>query len=87
MKNRKPLTNKFGEVRELTNADFSTAKSFSDLPDSLQAKLRTRGAQKKPVKIPVTIRLSPEIVEHFKAYGRGWQTRIDDALKSHIGSK
>jgi uncharacterized protein (DUF4415 family) len=27
------------------------------------------------------IRLSPEVVRHFKAKGPGWQSRIDDALR------
>ena len=39
-----------------------------------------RGPQKAPVKVPVTIRLSPEVVERFRATGDGWQTRIDTAL-------
>lgn len=29
----------------------------------------------------VTLRLSREVVAHFKADGPGWQSRIDDALK------
>lgn len=30
--------------------------------------------------MPISIRLSPEVVAHFKAKGKGWQTRIDEAL-------
>jgi uncharacterized protein (DUF4415 family) len=33
----------------------------------------------------VSIRLSPEVVEHFKKTGPGWQTRIDEALKKVVG--
>ena len=40
-----------------------------------------RGPQKAPTKKLVSLRLSPEVVEHFKAGGRGWQTRIDRTLK------
>lgn len=41
-----------------------------------------RGRPIKPdPKIPTTIRLSPEVVERFRATGDGWQTRIDAALK------
>ncbi len=29
----------------------------------------------------ITIRLSPEVVEKFRASGSGWQTRIDAVLK------
>jgi uncharacterized protein (DUF4415 family) len=28
--------------------------------------------------------LSPEVIEHFKATGPGWQTRIDGALLESI---
>ena len=33
----------------------------------------------------VTIRLSRDVIDHFKAGGRGWQTRIDEALRDWIG--
>ncbi len=38
-----------------------------------------RVAHKKP-----TIRLSPEVVESFRATGSGWQTRMDAALKDWL---
>ena len=31
-------------------------------------------------KVPIAIRLSPDVVEYFKATGAGWQSRIDSAL-------
>ena len=43
-----------------------------------------RGPQKAPTKKLVSLRLSPEVVEHFKAGGRGWQTQIDRTLKEAI---
>jgi uncharacterized protein (DUF4415 family) len=46
-----------------------------------------RGAQKEPTKQLVSLRLSPEVLEHFKATGPGWQTRIDQTLKSAIRKK
>ena len=46
-----------------------------------------RGAQVAPRKIPVSIRLSAEVVEHFKAQGKGWQSRIDEALKAAIAQR
>ncbi len=36
-------------------------------------------------KVSTTIRLSRDVIEHFKAGGRGWQTRINDALREWIG--
>ena len=35
-------------------------------------------------KVSTTIRLSQDVIDHFKAAGRGWQTRIDDALRDWI---
>jgi uncharacterized protein (DUF4415 family) len=46
-----------------------------------------RGPQKEPTKQLVSLRLSAEVLEHFKATGPGWQTRIDQTLKSAIRRK
>jgi len=86
MAKRSPLTNKAGEVRELTEDDFKHATPFTALPDSLRTTLsrRARGPQKAPVKERITIRLSPEVVAPFRATGDGWQTRLDAALKDWL---
>jgi len=36
-------------------------------------------------KVSTTIRLSRDVIDHFRAGGRGWQTRIDEALREWIG--
>jgi uncharacterized protein (DUF4415 family) len=76
---------------EWTKADFAKATKFpegvrlKDLkPSELARILPTRGPQKAPTKIPVSIRLSPEVISHFKAKGPGWQSRIDDALRKIV---
>jgi uncharacterized protein (DUF4415 family) len=73
---------------EWTKADFAAATKFprgmrlKDLkPGEFVRILGKRGPQKEPTKIPVSIRLSPEVISHFKAKGPGWQSRIDDALR------
>jgi len=43
-----------------------------------------RGAQKAPRKLATAIRLSPEVAAFFKSGGRGWQTRIDEALREYV---
>jgi uncharacterized protein (DUF4415 family) len=84
---RKPLTDEEGEVRELTREEiFAMRPAAEVLPPELLAILPKRlpgqrGAQKAPVKRQVTLRLDENIVAHFKAGGRGWQTRINAALK------
>jgi uncharacterized protein (DUF4415 family) len=44
----------------------------------------TRGKQRAAVKVPVSIRLSPDVLEYFKRGGDGWQTRLEDALQVYI---
>ena len=69
---------------EWTEEMFAQAKRISDLPTLLQSKLRGRGPQKAPPKVSTTIRLSPDVVQAFRAGGDGWQTRIDAALKDWL---
>lgn len=55
------------DARELTEDDFKTAK-------------RGRPKKMNPKK-QVTLRLDAAVVEHYKADGPGWQTRINNALR------
>jgi len=32
----------------------------------------------------VTLRLAPQVLEHFKAMGGGWQTRLNEVLERHV---
>jgi uncharacterized protein (DUF4415 family) len=43
---------------------------------------RLRGLQRAPTKKQVTLRLDPEVIDKFRATGRGWQARMNDALKA-----
>jgi uncharacterized protein (DUF4415 family) len=43
-----------------------------------------RGPQKAPTKKLVSLRLSQEVIDHFKSTGPGWQTRIDTTLLESI---
>jgi len=43
-----------------------------------------RGPGKRPARRQVTLRLSPETLDAFKARGAGWQGRIDAALARFI---
>ena len=71
---------------EWTEKDFARARPASDLPPHILAAFpKTRGAGKAPKKVPVSIRLSPEVLDHFKASGPGWQSRIDEALRKAAG--
>lgn len=75
----------YEEVPEVTAATLARAQYR--VGGRLKAHPRRRGPQKAPKKIPLSLRLSPEVVKHFRAKGRGWQTRIDDALKKLVGTR
>jgi uncharacterized protein (DUF4415 family) len=88
MAKRKLLTDASGEVRELTSVDFAHSKPFSGLPRRLQTNLRKvgqRGPQIAPTKKLVSLRLSANVLAHYKATVPGWQTRIDETLKRAVG--
>jgi len=72
---------------EWTKKDFDKARPPQEVlsPEILAAFPKTRGLQKAQKKVPVSIRLSPDVVEHFKSTGPGWQGRIDEALKKVAG--
>jgi len=63
------------------------AKSLAVLPKSVRGTLRKigkRGPQITPTKKLVSLRLSASVLEHYRATGPGWQTRIDEALKRAV---
>jgi len=46
---------------------------------------RPRGRPKKAdAKVHTHIRLSPQVLRHFRATGPGWQTRIDEVLRKWV---
>jgi uncharacterized protein (DUF4415 family) len=86
----KPLIDENGEVREITAEDVARFKPFSALPAAEQRvllKLRKRGPQKTPKKVPISIRLSPDVAEGLRATGNGWQSRADEALRSWLADQ
>jgi len=94
--NKKSLTDKNGEVRELTQKDMQLFRTATEaLPDILGTKLAAellsrrpgqRGSQKTPHKESVTVRYSPDVIEYFRSTGSGWQSRMNSALKEWVVS-
>jgi uncharacterized protein (DUF4415 family) len=70
---------------EWTAQDFRHAKPFAQAFPALARSRRGRGPQKEPTKVAISLRLTRAVVEHFKADGPGWQTRMDKALKKAAG--
>jgi len=55
------------------------------LPE-LRAKLaaRRRGAGKAPPKVSTTIRFDADVLAALKASGKGWQTRVNEAMREWV---
>ena len=87
MSRTRHLTDANGEVPPLTDAVLRTLQPASTLPAGLQRKLGVRGPQRTPTKERITIRLSHDVVEQFRATGDGWQTRIDTALQEWLSAR
>jgi len=81
-----------GDNPEWTAEDFSKARPAAEalpeiFPKAVADTMLKRGRPRKEItKAPVNIRLSPDVVEAFRATGRGWQTRVDEALKDWLKS-
>ncbi len=52
--------------------------------EAARQRVRRGRPRKANPKVQVSIRYSAEVIAHFRATGRGWQTRMDEALKQWI---
>ncbi len=66
----------YEEIPELTDEWFRSADLYEG------DKLIRRGRPSSPNrKQPVSLRLDPDVLTHFRRSGRGWQSRINAALR------
>jgi uncharacterized protein (DUF4415 family) len=73
---------------EWTEDDFARAKpAEAMLPSAVLSQFaRPPGRPKAATrKVQVTLRLDPDVLDHFKQTGTGWQSRINAALKKSVG--
>ena len=69
-------------IRQAKRGEFGAVHT----PEQIKARRAGRpvGTVKAAPKVSTTIRLSPEVVQAFRAAGDGWQTRIDATLKDWL---
>lgn len=85
---KKPLTDKDGEVRELTAADMKHFRPIQEAdPGMLEAvanfRKRGRPAVENP-KMRVGFRLASDVVEGIRASGRGYNARVEKVLRDAL---
>jgi len=81
------------ENPEWTEENFARARPAHEmLPEIFGAEVAARMLKPRgrpPLANPkraTTIRLSPEVMDAFRATGRGWQTRIDAVLREAVAA-
>ena len=76
------------DEEELTiNAGINADPDTYELSKSEAATLRRVGRPLSEVtKERITIRLSRDVTDYFRQSGRGWQTRMNEALQEYIST-
>jgi uncharacterized protein (DUF4415 family) len=67
------------EIPELTDADFARGvwhRGGKPLPHGPRGRPKSGNP-----KHPVSLRLDPDVLAHFRRSGRGWQSRINAVLR------
>jgi uncharacterized protein (DUF4415 family) len=71
--------------------DAALARAALEDPDTVLITELSKRRPGRPVadvtKTAVSIRLSPDVLDHFRSGGPGWQGRIDDVLREAAGLK
>jgi uncharacterized protein (DUF4415 family) len=72
---------------EWTAEDFARARPFREMFPELAVSIdRSRGRPKSAhPKKQISIRLDEDVLAKFKATGKGWQARINEALRKAKG--
>ena len=85
-KRRSPLTDKEGEVRELTREDFRGMRPVREaMPELIEAMAEFRRKLGRPraeaPKVHIGFRLASDVVASIKASGPGYNARVEQALR------
>ena len=78
----RPLVLPTPEEDAAINAGIAADPDTYELSDTEFKQLRRGRPLGSGKKVQVTLRLDMDVVQKFKASGAGWQTRMNDALKS-----
>ncbi|WP_084438577.1 BrnA antitoxin family protein [Niveispirillum irakense] len=72
------LTDEFFEQAEVATAGTVTRPAAATMK-------RTGRPKSASPKVALNLRLDPDVVEHFRATGPGWQSRINETLRKVAG--
>lgn len=80
----------FDDNPPLTDEEIARARPASQVlgKDKAAGLVRPQGRPPLPDTVrkqPVSIRLSPDVLDALRQSGRGWQSRADDMLREALG--
>jgi uncharacterized protein (DUF4415 family) len=89
--NRPPLTDKDGEVRELTAEDMKLFRPIAEVdPGMVEAMKATRnkGGRRKveTPKVHFGVRMDPAVAHGIKATGKGYNARVESVLREALAA-
>lgn len=73
------------DARPATDAKWSTALPWEEHKERVKRLRGQRGPQKSPTKKLVSLRIDPDVLDHFRGDGPGWQARMNTALRKAAG--
>ena len=76
-----PSTQEASKIHKGAESDPDAGLLSEDVLQRLRPVGRPRAAVHKE---RISIRLSPEVTAYFRSTGKGWQTRLDEALKEYV---
>jgi uncharacterized protein (DUF4415 family) len=85
--NMSKVTNK--RAKELEGLEIMKQKDIdlSDLPEVRDWAGAVVGKFYRPIKKPLTLRVDADVLAWFKSQGKGYQTRINEILRSAMVSR
>jgi len=75
----------YQDFKKLKKEDISDIPELT--PEQLAVAVKAREIRKsmyKPVKIPVKINYDADVLEWFRSFGKGYQTRMNAALREYM---
>jgi uncharacterized protein (DUF4415 family) len=75
------------DAAEASDIELAQAKTFAETFPDLMAVIR-RGRGRPTIANPrkqISLRLDGDVIEKFKSTGKGWQSRVNEALRKAAG--
>ncbi|MEK1854250.1 MAG: BrnA antitoxin family protein [Phyllobacterium sp.] len=75
------------DAPDATDEQLAQARPFAEVfPDLMESIKRARGrpSVEKP-RQQISLRLDPDVIKAFKSTGKGWQGRVNEALRKAAG--